>query len=98
MGTLGTYANTQQDTFIYLLALLKNKDATCLKTENLNDAVKIFEGYCNAGLSVIQSWIDDNPGDPNGVETLEKNIIEKVMQNEQRMQLDLNNENLDVEF
>lgn len=96
--TLGTYANTQQDTFIYLLALLKNRDATCLKTENLNDAVKVFEGYCNAGLTIIQSWLDENPGDPSGIETLEKKIIEKVMRNEQRMQESLDNENLDVDF
>lgn len=69
-----------------------------MKTENLNDAVKVFEGYCNAGLTIIQSWLDENPGDPSGIETLEKKIIEKVMRNEQRMQESLDNENLDVDF
>ncbi|MFY0657275.1 MAG: hypothetical protein JXR12_11075 [Neptunomonas phycophila] len=96
--TLGTYANTQQDTYIYLLALLKMKDATCLKSENLNDAVKVFEGYCNAGLSIIQSWIDENPGDPTGIDTLEGKILEQVFLNEQRSQENLNNDDLEVDF
>ncbi|MDI4650510.1 MULTISPECIES: hypothetical protein [Pseudoalteromonas] len=96
--TLGTYANTQQDTYIYLLALLKTKDATCLKNENLNEAVKVFEGYCNAGLSIIQSWMDENPGDPTGVDTLEKKIVEQALRNEQRSQQNFNNDNLEVDF
>lgn len=29
--TLGTYYNTEDDGFIYLLALMENKNATCLK-------------------------------------------------------------------
>lgn len=96
--TLGTYSNTRQDTYIYLLALLEMKDATCLKYENLNDAIKIFEGYCNAGLSIIQSWIDENPGDPTGIDTLEKKIVEQALRNEQRSQQNLNNDNLEVDF
>jgi dnd system-associated protein 4 len=96
--TLGTYANTEQDTYIYLLALLDKKDATCLKYENLNDSVKVFEGYCNAGLSIIQSWMDENPGDPTGIDTLEKKIIEQALRNEQRSQQNLDNDNLEVDF
>ncbi|WP_286888032.1 hypothetical protein [Pseudoalteromonas sp. ESRF-bin5] len=96
--TLGTYANTQQDTYIYLLALLKMKNATCLKCANLNDAVKIFEGYCNAGLSIIQSWMDESPGDPTGIDTLEKKIVEQALRNELRSQQSLNNDNLEVVF
>ncbi|MFC3202462.1 hypothetical protein ACFOEW_11610 [Alteromonas oceani] len=96
--TLGTYFNTQQDTFIYLLALLKKQDAACLKLENLNDAVKVFEGYCNSGLSIISSWMDENPGDPTGIETLEKKIIEKALKNELKKSEKLDNENLDVDF
>lgn len=96
--TLGTYSTTQQDRYIYLLALLEKRDASCLKHENLNDAVKVFEGYCNAGLSIIQSWMDENPGDPNGIETLEKKVIEQALKNEQMQQKNLDNDNLDVEF
>lgn len=96
--TLGTYNNTQQDTFIYLLALLDKKDATCLKHEYLTNSVKVFEGYCNAGLSIIQSWMDENPGDPTGIDTLEKKIVEQVLRNEQRSQQNLDNDNLEVDF
>jgi dnd system-associated protein 4 len=96
--TLGTYANTQQDTFIYLLALLKTKDATCLKGDNLNDTVKVFEGYCNSGLNIIQSWLDKNPGDPTGVDTLEAKIVEQALLNEKRSQEALDNDNLNVDF
>jgi len=96
--TLGTYANTQQDTYIYLLALLKNKDAACLKTDNLNDAVKVFEGYCNAGLAIIQTWLEDNPGDPTGIDTLERKIIEQITRNEMTSQKNLDNETLEVNF
>lgn len=96
--TLGTYANTQQDTYIYLLALLENKDAACLKSENLNEAVKVFEGYCNAGLTIIQSWLDENPGDPTGVDTLERKIIEQISKNELALQKEMDNVNLEVDF
>lgn len=96
--TLGTYSTTQQDTYIYLLALLEKKDASCLKHENLNDAVKVFEGYCNAGLSIIQSWMDENPGDPTGIETLEKKIIGQALKNEQMSQKSLDNGALEVDF
>jgi dnd system-associated protein 4 len=96
--TLGTYANTQQDTYIYLLALLETKDATCLKGDNLNDAVKVFEGYCNAGLDIIQSWIDENPGDPTGIDTLEKKILEQIIKNEVSSHENTDNGSLEVAF
>ncbi len=96
--TLGTYSNTQQDTYIYLLALLEKKDASCLKHENLNEAVKVFEGYCNAGLSIIQSWMDENPGDPTGIETLEKKVIGQALKNEKMSQESLDNGSLEVDF
>lgn len=77
---------------------MEKKDASCLKHENLNDAVKVFEGYCNAGLSIIQSWMDENPGDPTGIETLEKKIIEQALKNEQMSQKSLDNGDLEVDF
>ena len=96
--TLGTYSTTQQDTYIYLLALLKTKDANCLKYENLNTAVRVFEGFCNAGLSIIQGWMDENPGDPIGIDTLEQKIVEQALNNELSMQEDLDNNDLEVDF
>ena len=96
--TLGTYANTQQDTYIYLLALLEYKNATCLKDEHLVDSVKIFEGFCNAGLDIIQGWLDGNPGDPSGIDTLEQKIVEQALLNEQKALPQTTNEGLDVSF
>ena len=45
-----------------------------LKDENLHQSVKIFEEYCNSGLSIIQKWFDDNPGDIEGIDTLVNKI------------------------
>lgn len=68
--TLDTYSSDQKDGFVYILALLEAKDANVLRPENLNEAVCVFEEYCNAGLYEIQRWLDENPSDPDGIETL----------------------------
>ena len=67
---LDTYASDQKDGFVYILALLEAKDANVLRPENLSQAVVVFEEYCNAGLYEIQRWLDENPSDPDGIETL----------------------------
>tara|TARA_R110002073_G_scaffold332957_1_gene519801 strand:+ start:1017 stop:1508 length:492 start_codon:yes stop_codon:yes gene_type:complete len=77
--TLGTYASDEKDGYIYLIALLQEKNVEVLKQENIHDAVRIFEEYCNGGLSVIQSWMDDNPGDIEGVDTLVEKIFDQLI-------------------
>ncbi|WP_226048876.1 hypothetical protein [Vibrio vulnificus] len=47
---LDTYATTEHDAYIYLLALAKEPSLNMLKDEHLRDAIGIFEGYCNSGL------------------------------------------------
>ncbi len=79
---LDTYSSDNKDAYIYLLALMAKKDANCLRDENLHESVKIFEGYCNAGLEIIQTWLDDNQADPSGVDTLLKKIYERLCLNE----------------
>ncbi|MBI48155.1 MAG: DNA phosphorothioation-associated protein 4 [Marinobacter sp.] len=79
---LDTYASDQKDGFIYLLGLLDEKDGKILKDEHLRSAVKVFEEYCNAGLYTIEQWLDDNPGDPDGVDTLLEKIYERLAENE----------------
>lgn len=79
---LDTYASDQKDGFIYLLGLLDEKDGKILKDEHLRSAVKVFEEYCNAGLYNIEQWLDDNPGDPDGVDTLLEKIYERLAENE----------------
>lgn len=56
---LYTYESDNQDSFIYLIALLAKKDLSILETENIAEAVKIFEEYCNAGLSIIENWLEN---------------------------------------
>lgn len=76
--TLGTYASDEKDGYIYLLALLESQKAESLKDVNLDASVKSFEKYCNGGLSIIQSWMDDNPGDIEGVDTLVDRIFDQL--------------------
>ena len=78
---LSTYASDEKDGFIYLIALLKEKTATVLKDDKIAESVKYFEKYCNGGLSVIQEWLEENPGDSEGVDTLADKIYEQILEN-----------------
>jgi len=79
---LDTYATDEKDGFIYLLGLLEHKDGHVLKDQNLRKCVEVFEEYCNAGLYTIEAWLDDNPGDPSGIDTLLHHIYSKIVENE----------------
>lgn len=76
--TMHVYSNNRTDTYIYLLSLLKAKDASILKNNSLTDAIKIFEGYCNGGLQLMQDWLDDNHGDPIGIDTLYLQLLRTI--------------------
>ena len=78
---LSTYASDEKDGFIYLIALLKEKTAAVLKDEKIAESVKYFERYCNGGLSIIQGWLEKNPGDSEGVDTLAHEIYEQILEN-----------------
>jgi dnd system-associated protein 4 len=95
---LETYASDQKDSFIYLLALMNKKDGIVLKDENLPEAIKIFEEFCNAGLEKIQLWLDENPGDHEGIDTLNKKIYEQVIINEQAQGIIDDPDDLAIEF
>ncbi|MGJ8674324.1 MAG: DNA phosphorothioation-associated protein 4 [Pseudoalteromonas sp.] len=95
---LETYASDQKDAFIYLLALITEKNGICLKDENLPKSIIIFEEYCNAGLEEIQMWFDENPGDHIGVDTLADKIFAQVIANEKKQNKTDNPEELDVDF
>lgn len=73
---------------------MEYKDGDLLKDERLRDSVSVFEEYCNAGLYMIEMWLDDNPGDPSGVDTLLKKIYERIVANEQ--DFPVNNEEIEV--
>lgn len=91
---LDTYASDQKDGFIYLLGLMEFKDGELLKDKRLKDSVSVFEEYCNAGLYVIESWLDDNPGDPSGVDTLLQKIYERLAENEK--EASVSNDDIEV--
>ena len=93
--TLETYSSDNKDAFLYLIALMEKKDPNCLKDQNLAESVKIFEGYCDAGLGIIQSWLEDNPADPSGIETILTKVYEKTCLNAASNE---NNEDLMPEF
>jgi len=78
--TLGTYSSDEKDGYIYLLALLEEKNVNILKENNVLEAVKIFEDYCNGGLSIINTWLADNPGDIEGIDTLVEKIFDQLVQ------------------
>jgi len=95
---LETYASDQKDAFIYLLALMTEKNGSSLKDESLPASIKIFEEYCNAGLEEIQLWLDENPGDNAGIDTLANKIFEQVIVNEKSQKVVDNPDDIDVDF
>ena len=95
--TLGTYSSTEDDGFIYLLALMENRNAKCLKDQNIQESIKIFEEYCNGGLDLINDWFQSNPADLMKIETLEKKILDQMYRND-KSNLKINNDDIDVDF
>ena len=79
--SLDTYSSDQKDGFIYLLGLTEVRNGVCLKNENLRETVRIFEEYCNGGLYIITKWLDANPSDPVGLDTLLDKVFQKLAQN-----------------
>lgn len=60
--SMETYATTDHDSYIYLIALTKSPSLEIIKDENLKDAIGIFEGFCNGGLHHIDNWLLINIG------------------------------------
>lgn len=79
---LSTYATDQQDGFIYMISLIHTEDGNCLRDEELQNSIKIFEEYCRGGLLSIQSWINNEPTtDPT--EILLSKIFEQFMKHKE---------------
>lgn len=93
---LDTYSSDQKDGFIYLLALMDQRDATCLKDENLHKSVEVFEEYCNGGLKIIQGWLDSNPGDISGIDTILQKIYAQLCDNEKSDVVDIEDIELEI--
>lgn len=94
--TLQTYRNTEDDGYIYLLGMLENRHATCLKNENLSETVKIFEEYCNGGLDLLNDWKAEYP-----TKKMTEILMEKIAEHTQNMQTNhqnVSNEDLEINF
>jgi len=78
--SLYTYANTEDDGFIYLLALMEKRNASCLKDIHLQDSIKIFEEYCNGGLEIIDNWFKTPQAiaDLTKLETIQNRLLEQL--------------------
>lgn len=81
--SLRTYATTEHDSYIYLLALTKEPTLDILKDENLKQAISIFEAYCNAGLSYMDAWILNNSHESIIENSLFKMALEYLTKTEQ---------------
>jgi dnd system-associated protein 4 len=76
---MSVYIGDEKDGYIYLLGLLEQQDVKILKDQNLNDAISIFQEYCNGGLSIIKSWLYERHDDIDGTDTLVDNIFEQIL-------------------
>jgi dnd system-associated protein 4 len=54
---INVFKNNDSDDYIYTLAVAHTKSADVLKASSDVDMVEIFEGYANAGLTILKSWV-----------------------------------------
>ncbi|KAB7653192.1 MAG: hypothetical protein ACRDC6_09715 [Shewanella sp.] len=80
---MDTYATSNHDEFIYLIALAKQPTLDILKDENIRNAINIFECYCNGGLNHIDNWIISNIGEQNKVNILFNKTLDFLIECEQ---------------
>ncbi|MDN2483436.1 hypothetical protein [Vibrio agarivorans] len=78
---LETYASTDKDSYIYLIALSKEPRLEILKDEHLREAISIFEAYCNGGLRYIDSWLMKNLSEPLVTNTLFNETLGFLIEN-----------------
>lgn len=95
--TLETYSSDEKDSFIYLLALMENRDTTCLKNENLHEAIRIFEAYCNGGLQLIEQWFLEESSEPDVMNILLNKIHQQIIKNDEDGNT-TSNDHIEVEF
>lgn len=94
--TLHTYSSDEKDSFIYLLALMEKEDAICLKDDNIQDSVQVFEAYCNAGLDIIDKWFLQYPGKTE-IDTILEGIYAQIIRNE-AANISVSSEDIEVDF
>jgi len=56
----------QAPELMYLIGLAETKDVDCLREENEEDLVSLFEKYADGGLDVLAEWLKETSSDPFG--------------------------------
>ena len=51
---------------MFLIGLAETKDVDCLREENEDSLVSLFEEYADGGLEVLAEWLKETPSDPAG--------------------------------
>jgi dnd system-associated protein 4 len=64
------FENNQKDGYIFLVALAEKENAAILAVENDDEIIKIFEEYAAGGLEQTATWLNENPTDISGVQSL----------------------------
>ena len=86
--TLQTYSGVGRDRrlgqhgLIFLIALHEKKDMDILRSENVDEAIEIFEKYCNGGLSILMGWFSDYRNEPSI-------LLNKLLENEANLGTEL---------
>lgn len=73
-----TFDNGDYTDFIYLIALGATQDLSILQYDIENsdkgnvaeDMVTVFEEYANGGFEILQRWLNKNPSDRHGTESI----------------------------
>jgi len=61
------FENSQEAmNLLYLIGLAETKDVDCLREENEDTLVEIFEEYADTGLATLQEWLRETPSDSQG--------------------------------
>lgn len=75
------FSNNGYGGLIYLTALQYEKSSDIFTDERDAEIWRIFEGYCSAGFTEIESWVQDNPTEVAHDKTLIAKISEKAKSN-----------------
>jgi dnd system-associated protein 4 len=64
----------QAPELMFLIGLAETKDVDCLREENEDSLVSLFEEYADGGLEVLAEWLKETPSDPAG----DRDILEAL--------------------
>ena len=72
------FKNNEKDGYLFLLALAAKGNSECLASDDDDMVAQVFEEYAAGGLEEITDWLNDNPIDSSGVQSLIAKIQSKI--------------------